>query len=265
MKSWFDIKNLSKSSVSINLHGQIGGYGVQVSEFKKQIDNAGDIKSINLDVHSPGGNLLDGLAMYNILKTNKAKVNAFVSGAAASAASLALMAADVISIPKNAWIMIHNPHGVVAGESEDLRQYADLMDRFGENAVDIYSQRTSIERDKIIEMLDNETWISGEEAVDLGFADILTDEIKIASHASDFEGKFLSMPDFNQKNIEEISNIKEFERYLRDLGGVSRADATKLASRAKAIFKGDPEKLPDVEYSGLETALMRFTLPKQLT
>lgn len=265
MKSWYQIKNKSGEVLDISLHDEISKYGFSVDDFKKELSGYENIKSINLSIHSPGGNLLDGLSMYNILKDHPAKVFGKVDGVAASAASTVLMSADVIAMPENAYIMIHNPHGAVIGDSDALREYADLMDKFKHNVINIYIERTGLEYDEVSEMMNTETWMDGKESIEKGFADTLTDSIKIAAKASQFSDNFKSMPIESSESIEKIETLKDFERYLRDSGGISRKAATNLTSRAKVIFQSESEQLPDADYSELETALMHFKIPESLT
>ena len=264
MKSWYEIKNKGNECLDISLHDEIGLWGVSASDFIKEINLHKDVKSINLSIHSPGGNMLDGFAIYNALIAHSAKVYAKVTGIAASAASMVLMSGDVISMPEDAFIMIHNPSGIVWGDSDEMRDYADLMDKLRDSAVNIYSKKTGLDSNEIIKMLDAETWMNGNDALEMGFVDTLTDAVDVAAKASIFNKYFKSMPIESNDGIEVIGNIKEFERYLRDSGSFSRTAATKLVSRAKVIFQSESDELPDADYRELETALMQMKIPKSL-
>lgn len=264
MNSWYSIKNKTDGVLDLSIHDEIGFWGVTASEFIKDLQSHKNVKSVNLSIHSPGGSMLDGFAMHNALSSFPAKIYGHVTGVAASAASLVLMASDVISMPEDAFIMVHNPHGVVMGGSDDMRDYADLMDKLSNSAVNIYSKRTGIDGDTIKEMLNSETWMNGKDAIDNGFADTLTDAVGVASKIGQFNRYFKSMPVEPENNIENLETIKDFERYLRDSGNCSRSAATKLASKAKAIFQSDSALLPDADYKELETALMQLKVPKSL-
>jgi hypothetical protein len=130
MKTWYQIKAKSDKpkAADISIYDEIGMWGVSASAFMRDLRSMGELDEINLSIHSPGGDVLDGWAIYNALKNNKAKVTARVEGLAASMASVILMAADEIEIPENAYVMIHNPWGVAIGDAEELRDTAELIE-----------------------------------------------------------------------------------------------------------------------------------------
>lgn len=264
MKSWYQIKNKSGDVLDISLHDEIGMFGVSAKEFIDELKENSNVKSINLSIHSPGGSVLEGLAIYNALVSHNAKVYGHVDGIAASAASFILMACDHISMPENAFIMIHNAHGGAMGDAEVLRDAADVIEKLQNTITNIYEKRTELPRNEIIEMMAKETWLNSVEALEKGFIDTITDSIDVAAKASVFNKYFKSMPISNDEKVEDIETIKDFERFLRDSGGISRATATRLASRAKVIFQSESDELPDADYSELLTALMQFKIPKSL-
>lgn len=265
MKSWYQIKNKSEGVADISLHDEIGIWGVSAKDFINDLRSHKGVNTINLSIHSPGGNMLDGLAMYNALKGADAKIFGKVEGIAASAASLVLMAADVIEMPEDSYLMIHNPWGGAFGESDDLRDYADVMDKLKGSAINIYSKKTNISNEEISDMMDDATWMNATEAHEKGFIDTISDAIDVAAKVSVFNKYFKEMPVNHADKIDEINSIKDFERCLRESGSFSRAMATKLASRAKVIFQSEPEEFPDADCRELETALMQMKIPKSLT
>ncbi len=265
MKSWYSITNKNDSCVNISLHDEIGMWGITAKDFINDLRNQSDAKSINLSIHSPGGGLLDGLAIYNALIRHPAKVFGHVEGIAASAASFILMASDQITMPENAFIMIHNAQGGAIGDAEELRDTADMMDKLQNTITDIYEKRTGLDRSEIVEMMNDETWMDSSEALEKGFADTITDSVDVAAKANVFNKYFKSMPIENNDHVDNIETIKDFERFLRDAGDISRATATKLASRAKVIFQSESDELPEQDYSGVSAALMRLNIPKSLT
>jgi len=259
MKSWYEIKNKTSEVLDISLHDEIGIWGISASAFIADLKANAGAKSINLSIHSPGGNALDGLAIYNALISHPAKVHAHVAGLAASAASIVLMAGDTISMPEDAFVMIHNPYTFAMGDSEEMRAVADTLDKIQSSLINIYVKRTGKETGEISEMMDDETWLSSADALDAGFIDTITDGINVAAKAAAFTKYFKTMPvDNNYDEIENIDSAKEFERFLRDSGGVSKGTATALASRAKAIFQSDSGDIPsEKELDQLKNALSR--------
>lgn len=232
MKNWFKIKNLAAQAASISIHDEIGSVGISASALISELRALGNVAEIELHIHSPGGNLLDGLAIYNALRTHPAKITGIVDGIAASAASIILMAADYIIMPEDSFIMIHNATGGAHGDAGDLRSMADTMERLQSSAVDIYERRTGLDRQRIIDMMNAETWLSATEAQTLGFCDEVIGRVTLAAKISKFDLKSwpLNDPDFNN----DIKTAKDFERVLRDLG-LSKSQASALTAKAKSI------------------------------
>jgi ATP-dependent Clp protease, protease subunit len=138
-------------------------------------------KSIHLRVNSPGGSVFAGVAMYHLLRASTLPVEATVLGIAASAASVVLLAADVRRVPAGAYVMIHRPWSLAVGTSDEMRKSADLLDTITEGLLDIYESRTSLSREDLRAMVDEETWIDGARALSMGFA---TDEVEMDVAAS---------------------------------------------------------------------------------
>ena len=197
MKTWYSIKALAgdPSTASISIHDEIGAWGVSAKQFISDLRALGPVQTINLSIHSPGGEVFDGIAIYNALKNHPATVNATIEGIAASMASVIAMAADSISIPSNAFLMIHNPSGMVWGDAEDMQDMAALLNKLRDSLLSAYTTKTGMTDAAIIEMMDAETWLTGKEAVEMGFADVLTDEVKAAAVFAGIDTKhFRKMP-----------------------------------------------------------------------
>jgi ATP-dependent Clp protease, protease subunit len=126
-----------------------------------------------VQINSPGGDYFEGLAIYNLLRDHKRQVTVRVLGIAASAASVIAMAGDRIEVPLAGFLMIHNTWVVAVGDRHDLREFADLIEPFDKVAADVYAARSGLDAKEIGKMMDRETWISGRDAVDKGFADDL--------------------------------------------------------------------------------------------
>jgi ATP-dependent Clp protease protease subunit len=257
MKSWYSIKNKSADTGSISIHDEIGLWGVSAADFIKELRNQRQFSQIELSIHSPGGNLLDGLAMYNALKDHPAKITAKVEGIAASAASFVLMAADVISMPEDAFLMVHNAQGGAFGESRDLRDMADIMDRLQNSIVNIYQQRTGLDPAEIADMMSAETWMSAKEAQKLGFVDHVIDRVGVAAKAGDFSKHFKAMPFNFAAELDGIATERDLEAALRD-AGASKSHATALVAKAKTLFRRESE--PD--QSQIELAALSARLTK---
>jgi ATP-dependent Clp endopeptidase proteolytic subunit ClpP len=172
----------------------------------RDLRGMGELDEIHLSIHSPGGDVLDGWAIYNSLKNSKAKITARVEGLAASMASVILMAADTVEIPENAYVMIHNPWGLAVGDAEEMRDTADLLDKLGNGLVNAYTSRTGNSEKDVRAWMDAETWMDGKEAVERGFADKLLDGVALSARAFD-NRKFKMTPQSLQANSETDSQV----------------------------------------------------------
>lgn len=160
--------------VEIMLYSMIdadGIFGMSARDVIDQIKAAGDnVSIIELRINSDGGDVFEAQAMYNFLKQHKAKVKVYIDGLAASAASIVAMAGEVF-MPKNAMIMIHNPIGAVYGEAEEMRDVAAVLDKIRDNIIGIYASKTGMLNEDVKLLMDNETWLTADEAYSLKFAD----------------------------------------------------------------------------------------------
>jgi ATP-dependent protease ClpP protease subunit len=128
-------------------------------------------KPVTIAINSPGGDMFEGLAIFNMLRDHKAEVSVKVMGLAASAASLIAMAGDQILMGQGSFLMIHNAWGVVVGNRHDMRAGADMFEPFDSAMAEIYAARSGQTGDKIAAMMDAETFINAKDARDLGFSD----------------------------------------------------------------------------------------------
>lgn len=127
--------------------------------------------AVTVNVNSPGGDMFEGLAIYNLLREHPAEVTVRVMGVAASAASIIAMAGDKIEMGLGSMMMIHNSWGMVMGNQNDMREAAETFAEFDATMADIYAARTGYDRDEIAAMMNVETWFRAERAIETGFAD----------------------------------------------------------------------------------------------
>ncbi len=157
------------------------GDGVTATQIKDDLKKAGNVKSIVVHLNSPGGDVFDGVTIYNLLSANKARVTVEVEGLAASAASVIAMAGDDIRMAENAMLMIHNPWGMAVGEAEDMRKTADTLEKIGGSLVQTYASRTGQSESQIQEWMRDETWFSAAEAREFNFATDVIESKKAAA------------------------------------------------------------------------------------
>jgi ATP-dependent Clp endopeptidase proteolytic subunit ClpP len=131
----------------------------------------GSKSPINVKINSKGGDVFDGLAIFEMLSEHAAPVTVDITGIAASIASVIAMAGRPIRMAKTATLMLHNPWSITAGEASDLRKTADVLDKSRAALIGVYARRTGQSSDRIAAMMDAETWLTATEAKQLGFAD----------------------------------------------------------------------------------------------
>ncbi|WP_314407361.1 head maturation protease, ClpP-related [Pseudomonas kuykendallii] len=138
-----------------------------------------------VNINSPGGDMFEGLAIYNVLREYKGNVTVKVLGLAASAASIIAMAGDTIQVARSGFLMIHNCWAMAVGNRHDMREFADTLEPFDEAMADIYAERTGGDLGGMQKLMDAETWINGSAAVEQGFADALlsSDSVKESAKA----------------------------------------------------------------------------------
>lgn len=152
-----------------------GGSGVSAKAFSQAMQDVGPGPLV-VEINSPGGNVWDGLAIYNMLRGRQAPVTTRVVGIAASIASIIALAGDTVEIADAALIMIHDPSGMVAGSSEDMRKMADALDQHAEVLAGIYRKKTGRSIESIRAAMKSETWFTADEAIQFGLANRHTDE-----------------------------------------------------------------------------------------
>lgn len=208
------------------LYDQIGdsfwGEGISAKTFQRELSALGKVDEISLRINSPGGDVFDGLAIYNQLKTHPARVVVDVDGLCASIASVIAMAGDDIRMASNAMMMIHNPHGMAVGDAAEMQRVAALLDQVKGALVDTYAGRTGRSRSDLQAWMDDETWLSAEDAVQHGFADAVTGAQKVSAHF-DLLRNYRKVP----------GRLKASDaRPLRDIASVRAAD---MERRIKAL------------------------------
>ena len=181
VESWYSMRAMARGSVEILLYDEIGGWGITAKQFAQDLAACGDVSQINLRIHSPGGDVFAGMAIYNTLKAHPARVDVYIDGLAASMASVIAMAGDKVYMPTNAMMMIHKPWGAQGGDADDMRRYADLLDKVEGTLVQAYVSKTGKSAEEIHALLKDETWMDGGEAVAAGFADQLIDPLVAAA------------------------------------------------------------------------------------
>jgi ATP-dependent protease ClpP protease subunit len=162
-----------KNESTLTIYGIIGDSWWDDSTSAADVDMAlkqAGSNDLVIHLNSPGGDAFDGIAIYNRLKKHEGKVTVHVDGWACSAASVIAMAADELIMGAGSMIMIHEASTIVWGTKNHFRKEADVLEKLEDGIIDIYMMKANIEREEIKTMVDNETWFSANEAVEIGFA-----------------------------------------------------------------------------------------------
>lgn len=137
--------------------------------FKDELNSGtGDI---TVWINSPGGDSIAAAQIYNMLVDYKGKVKVYIDGLAASAASVIAMAGDEVLMSPVSMMMIHNPATMAFGDHEDMKKAIDMLDEVKESIINAYEIKSGLSRDKLSKLMDNETWMNANKAVELGLAD----------------------------------------------------------------------------------------------
>lgn len=137
-------------------------------------------KDIEVIINSGGGDVFEGIAIYNLLKEYEGKITVKIIGLAASAASIIALAGDEVFISKNAFFMIHNAWMGAFGNRHDFLAFAEFLEPFDEAIAKTYADFTGLKLEVVKDMMDRETWLSGEKAVEMGFCtDTTKEDLKI--------------------------------------------------------------------------------------
>lgn len=188
------VRNYAKKSVidgifavkddEIQIYDEIGFWGVTAKAFTEQLKRLSG-KSITVAINSMGGDVFDGIAIYNALKAHNGGVNVRIDGLAASIASIIAMAGDTIEIADNAFLMVHNAWSIAIGNKDDMYAMGAVLDKIDNALNDTYRKKTKKSYDDIQELMNNETWLDAKTALDLGFVDSIINEEKEISACFD--------------------------------------------------------------------------------
>lgn len=216
----------SETDRSISVYDVIGydywsGEGVTAKRVAAALRSLGQ-GPVTVNVNSPGGDMFEGLTIYNLLREHDGEVTVKVLGLAASAASIIAMAGDTVQIARAGFLMIHNAWVMAIGNRHDLIEVAQTLKPFDEAMAGIYAARTGQEPKAMAKLMDAETWIGGEAAIEGGFAD----ELLPSDQVQKGNGKATA------------SAARRIEAGLR-ASGMPKSEAMRLISEFKSSA-GDP-------------------------
>ncbi|EFO32610.1 ClpP protease [Roseibium sp. TrichSKD4] len=227
------------------------GEGFTAKRARAALRAIGD-EDVTVQINSPGGDLFEGTAIYNLLREHPAKVTVEVVGWAASAGSIIAMGSDEIRMGPGTKMMVHNAWGAVVGNRHDFKAGMELFEKFDAGIVDIYEARTGADRADIVRLMDEETFLSPEDAKKLGFADVVDNGLSIPE-ANVHDGKAsliakrrteaaLAKAGYTRQQRTELISAMESSAALRDASrhpaardaGINEASVRELIEMMKA-------------------------------
>ncbi|PAD70897.1 Clp protease ClpP [Bacillus sp. 7586-K] len=220
-------------SADIFVYGEVTKYAweeygeVSAQAFKKDLDDLGDVETINLHINSPGGSVFEGLNIYNMLKMHKAHINVYIDALGASIASVIAMCASPNSLymHKNSMLMIHHAWTYASGNAKQLRKAADDVEKISKTSCQTYLDRAGdkLTEEKLEELLDAETWLTADEAFSYGLCDVVLEENQaVASISEDLFKTYKNVP----KQLKTMPN--------QTVSAEEMAERQRIAEDAKA-------------------------------
>lgn len=235
MKSWYTIRARA-SGAEVLIYDEIGAYGVTAKGFLAELGAMANDVAIDLRLNSPGGSVFDAVAIFNALKRHAGEITVWIDGIAASAASYIAMAGDSVVMPQNAFLMIHDPSGLVMGTAEDMRSTAEALDKVKGSLIQGYAAKSGKPDGEIAALMAAETWLDAEEALALGLIDRIAEPVKLA--ASFDIARFRNAP------AELTTAALETDEVHDDIGSDDTADETRDADAGPDIGQTSAEPAP---------------------
>jgi ATP-dependent Clp endopeptidase proteolytic subunit ClpP len=184
VNSWYALSSKpALKQTEISIFDEIGMFGVSAKQFISDLQAVPADHSILLKIHSPGGEVFDGNAIFTALQ-RRGNVEVQIEGIAASMATVISLAGSPVKMAANGFYMIHNPWGSAVGDSSEMRKQAELLDRIRQNMVNAYAAKSGQEPALIESWMDAETWFTAEQAQAAGFVDEITDGMALAASAN---------------------------------------------------------------------------------
>lgn len=228
------VRDQASSEATVYLYDEIGYWGVTAGDFAQQLD-ALDVETIHLRLNSPGGDVFDGVAMYNALLQHDAQIITHVDGLAASIASVIALAGDEIEMAETAFFMIHNAWTLAIGNANDLRTTADLLDKIDGMITSTYVKQAEADEQQVKQWMAQETWFDANEAMEAGFA------TEIAGQDDDEE---------SETTASALARVSAFDLSLYTGAPSALTSIAALATKA-------PPTIRDIERSLREAGLSR--------
>ena len=223
-KKFYEFKNISSSSADLFIYGEIvqektvdwwtgeeSDTDVGLMDFKEQLDNIGNVKTLNLYINSPGGDVFTAssmISMLNRVKDKGTRIEAYVDGLSASASSFLMMVADNVNLYKNSTVMVHKPMSIAIGNAFDMQRTIDALNKIEDSVMmPMYMSKAKASEEEIKALIDAETWLNAKD-MDKYFNVTLLDveKVAVANIKSDLFKNYKHVPDYIKNSLENEEN-----------------------------------------------------------
>lgn len=227
---------------------------VSAKELQKDLRDLGG-KDLTLRINSPGGDVFQAQAIYNLLRAYTGKIHCHIDGICASAATLVASAADDVIMPANALYMIHNPmmcFGYQTLTRDDLAKCIEQMDKTKDTLLNVYSDRCgdSLTRDEIARMMDAETWMTAQEALDNGFVDGVDDYgVSASMSGGGVMVNHVLMTSLDPSKVQALKQLCENNEVKKPMTTTNDAG---IMDRLKAFLDGQDKKAEAAQKAAAE-------------
>lgn len=222
---FYEFKNITSNEADLFIYGEIvsehddwfgSDSDYALSDFKEQLDNLGNIRTLNMYINSPGGDVFTASTMISMLKRLKSNgtiINVYIDGLSASAASFLMMIADNIYLYKNSIVMIHKPMSIAIGNANEMQKTIDALNKIEDSVMlPMYMDKAKTDEATIKQLINDETWLNASQT-DEYFNVILLDEEKtaVASVSSSLFKNYKNTPDFIKNALKTVKNDEKIE------------------------------------------------------
>lgn len=194
----------AEDGVTLDIFNDIDSYwGYGVPALSYELSQINPATPLTVRIHSPGGSVTEGIALRNLLRAHPGGVTTVGVGFVASIASVILLAGNRVVMADTAYMMIHRPYGVMEGNADEMKQTADVLSSMDNTLLDIYMEeinkrgnRGGTTREQVFEMMKRETWLTAQQAYDMGFIDEVQKGLPTALTPPTFEAlaKYANTP-----------------------------------------------------------------------
>lgn len=228
MKKFFEFKNITSTEADLFIYGEIvqeksvdwwtgeeSQTEIGLMDFKKSLDDLGNIQKLNIYINSPGGDVFTASTMISMLERQKDKgtiIDVYVDGLSASAASFLMFVADNIYLYKNSIVMVHKPMSWAVGNANDMQKTIDALNKIEDSVmIPMYLSKAKCDEALIKELIDAETWLSSTEMQEYFDVIVLNEEkVAVASISSKLFDRYKNVPNFI-KNVLNNQSKEELE------------------------------------------------------